>query len=399
MKSTIALVVLALPALGSVPGTVISYRYDAAGRLTNVNYGGTSSTTYAYDKNGSLLSRTNAVAPLPPFAANYAGSISNLDPSVTNTGAVALKLLPTGAFSGKLVLGGKTFPFKGTFADDGTSAPIVITRKLPLANLTLSLALDVAGGTNQITGTITDGTFTSDITLDRAAYDKKSNPVPGGIAGNYTVQLRPTQALGPQGFGYGTAKVDTGGGVKFAGVLGDNTKISQSATISSAGTWAFHLPLYKSGGILSGLVTFASDPGGSDFAGVLDWQKPATTGPLYPDAFATEVNLIGSRYVIPPKGQPVLDFAAGLGNARLLTLGSAPLDKLITLDVANKFIVPADAAKLKLTLTVPTGIFLGSYVNGGSTFKIGGVLFHEQNLGGGMVIGPAATAPATITQP
>ena len=111
------------------------------------------------------------------------------------------------------------------------------------------------------------------------------------------------------------------------------------------------------------------------------------------------MNFIGSRYVIPPKGQPVLDFAAGLGNARLLTLGSAPLDKLITLDVANKFIVPADAAKLKLTLTVPTGIFLGSYVNGGSTFKIGGVLFHEQNLGGGMFIGPAATAPATITQP
>ena len=45
MKTLLALTALTLPASASSPGTVISYRYDAAGRLTNVNYGGTSSTT------------------------------------------------------------------------------------------------------------------------------------------------------------------------------------------------------------------------------------------------------------------------------------------------------------------------------------------------------------------
>lgn len=397
MKTLIALLTaLPLPASAAV----ISYRYDAAGRLTGVNYGGTSSTTYAYDKNGSLLSRVNAVAPLPPLAANYAGLITNASPAVGDTGTISLKLLPTGAFTGKLVLGGKTFTFKGTFADDGTTAPIVITRKAPLANLTLNLTLDVTGGTNRVTGNIEDGAFTSQVAMDRAAFDAKS-PVPGGVAGAYTVLFNPTSAGAgiPQGHGFGVAKVSASGVVTITASLADGSKLAGSGGVNSAHIWPLYHSLYKGGGFLAGAVTFASDPGTSDFAGTLDWQKPATTGALHPGAFATQLDFIGSKYVAPPKGQRVLDFAAGADNARLLTLGTAPLDELVTLDAANKFIVPSDPSKLKLKLTAPTGIFLGSYVNGGATLKIGGVIFQEQNIGGGMVTGGTFTAPATITQP
>ena len=54
---------------------VISYSYDAAGRLTRVNYGGFVNTTYKYDANGNLLSRVNSTAPLPLAAARYLGLI------------------------------------------------------------------------------------------------------------------------------------------------------------------------------------------------------------------------------------------------------------------------------------------------------------------------------------
>ena len=53
---------------------VLSYQYDATGRLAGVNYGGVSNTTYTYDKNGSLLARINAANPLPPLAARPRGS-------------------------------------------------------------------------------------------------------------------------------------------------------------------------------------------------------------------------------------------------------------------------------------------------------------------------------------
>lgn len=397
--SILLLAALVLPASASV----ISYNYDAAGRLTGVNYGGTSSTAFAYDKNGSLLSRVNTIAPLPPLAAGYTGLITNATPTTANTGTISLKLLPTGAFTGKLVIGGKTLTFKGTFAADGTTPDIVITRKAPLANLTLHLVLDITGGTNSIAGTITDGAFTSQVALDRAAFDKKHNPVPGGIVGSYTVLFQPTSTGAgiPQGHGYGTVKVDAAGAIKLTAALADGAKITQSATLSSAGTWPFYLLMYKGGGQLAGEITFASDPGTSDFAGALDWRKPATTGALYPGAFVTMLDVVGSKYAVPPKGIRVLDFTATASNARVTAsaTGITTLNKLVTLEATNKFTVSADATKLKLTLTTNTGIFLGSYLDGTATRKFGGVVFQEQNIGGGFVTGSAATGPTVIAQP
>jgi hypothetical protein len=88
-------------------------------------------------------------------------------------------------------------------------------------------------------------------------------------------------------------------------------------------------------------------------------------------------------------------------NARVTASATriTPLDKLVTLDAANKFLIPADATKLKLTLAAPTGLFLGSYVGGTGTHKFGGVVFQEQGIGSGFVTGPAETGPAVIAKP
>lgn len=221
---TALLTALALPASAAV----LTYNYDAAGRLTGVNYGGTSNTAYTYNAGGSLLSRISTLAPLPPLAAGYTGLITNVTPSATNTGTITLKVLPSGAFSGKLLLGGTSFPIKGTFATDGTTPDLTLSRKAPLTSLTLHLVLDVTGGTNRITGNLTDGTFTSALVLDRAAYDKKANPLPTGLVGAYTMLFQSTEvsATVPQGTGYGTVKVDAAGVVKLTASLADGTKLT-----------------------------------------------------------------------------------------------------------------------------------------------------------------------------
>src|SRR5262245_44218154 len=41
-----------------IQAAAVSYSYDAAGRLTKIDYGSAGVITYAYDKAGNLLSRT-----------------------------------------------------------------------------------------------------------------------------------------------------------------------------------------------------------------------------------------------------------------------------------------------------------------------------------------------------
>ena len=382
MKTAIVLSA-ALAAALPVSAAVLSYSYDPAGRLTRVNYGGTSHTAYGYDKNGNRLSHVDTTNPLPPLAANYTGLITNATPAVGNTGLVTLKLGPTGAFTGKFTFGGKSHGFSGTFAADGSTPAIVV------AGFTLTLALDVAGGTQQVTGTITDGAFTSAVVLDRARFDKKTNPLPAGLASKYTMLFQATEATPgiPQGDGFATLTLDAAGSLRAAGSLADGSKISQGTVLAGGAVWPLFIPLYNNAGYLAGSVVFAGNPGASDFAGTPDWVKPATTGPLHPGAFTTELALIGSKYDPPAKGQRALDLTAAVPNATFTADLALPLALDVTLDTKNKFLIPAGPAKLKLTLAAPTGLLSGSFLDGATTRKFGGVLFQEQNAGAGFFPG------------
>jgi YD repeat-containing protein len=45
----------------------VNYTYDAAGRLTQVNYGNGTVVTYTYDAAGNLLSRSTQTSSYPAF--------------------------------------------------------------------------------------------------------------------------------------------------------------------------------------------------------------------------------------------------------------------------------------------------------------------------------------------
>lgn len=373
----------------------ISYSYDAAGRMTAVNYDSASRTAYGYDKNGSLLARvstvTPALTPPPHLAATFNGLISNGAPEAGNSGIITLKLLANGSYSGKLTVGAVTISFKGSFAADGGTDTIPITGKPPLTSL--DITLDVLGPVPRITGTLSGTGFDSDIAMEAALYNSKALPLPAGFIGKYTALFTPTENTPgiPQGDGYAIVNVKNNGAVSLAGKLADNSKITQGSLIHGANVWPLFVSLNKKAGFISGQVAFATDPGVSDFTGGLSWLKPATSGLFHPDEFDTVLDFAGARYLPPLKGQSALLLASTTPNTVFTASGGGlavdPLVRGITLDSKNKFVIPPHTSALKLSLASATGLFSGSFKDGAATRAFGGVILQSLNMGSGFFTG------------
>ena len=363
----------------------LTYNYDAAGRLTRVNYGGTINTAYTYDPNGNLLSRINSTEPLPLVVGEYFGLITNATPGIANEGVLSLQLSASGAFTGKLTIGGKTYSFRGTFAEDGSTAPIVIQRKGGLPSLTLMLAVDVSDPALQITGTLTDGTFTSQVALDRALFGK-SNPAPANLIGKYTAFFRATSnAAGiPQGTGFARVSVNPSGSVRATGVLADGSKFSQGTPLTGDGTWPFFAALYKKKGLLAGFIEFGLAPNDGEFTGTLDWVRPAGGRGPFASGFNTELDFSAAHYVAPPRGQRALDLPNTSPNARFNAPG---ITRPVTLTAENKIIVAEpNPEKLTLKLKVKSGLLKGRITVDGKARKLSGILQLEQNEGAGFFL-------------
>jgi hypothetical protein len=306
---------------------------------------------------------------------------------------------------------------------------MTLKRKAPLGDLTLSdLRLDVGGGSDSLTGIITDGAAPfATIGADRALYTSKKNPipplmnVPATLIGKYTVLFDEPLAPGlpvakvPHGDGYAVLSVSKTGVAKFSGRLADGTKVSGASALSKLNFWPLWSRFEKGRGALAGPVHFQTLGGANptshlDGLGLL-WFKPANAKAArfqngWPAGITTD--LLGSTYRVPPKESadsvlPGLEFLANDadGNARLtLTGGGFPaLDKALAISAKNKVLVHTQAAdKLKVSLTKTSGLFKGSVVPPGATkpLKFQGVLFQDQKFGSGYFLGPVEAGAVSI---
>ncbi len=411
IMKTLLLTLLAVISLSAHAARIqVGYTYDAAGRMTAVNYNGTSRTAYSYDKNGSLLSRVSTVTPVatppPHLAGTFNGLITNNNPTASNIGSITLKLMNTGAFSGKFILQGVSISFAGAFTEDGTlpTLHIIIDRVAPLTDFLLGLTLDVLSGVPRITGTL-DGSGinpSSQIALDPALYNTTTNLLPGGLVGKYTALFMPEApavASAPQSSGYATIVITNTGAVTLAGKLANNVAITHSSQIVGVASWPLFVPLHTNAGYIAGNVFFNSTPGVSDFEGSIAWLKPLTVGGIHTAEFTTRLALIGSRYDAPLTGQRALNLLGIVPNATFNATGgnlAAPISRNITLNTTNVFVIPVDAVALKLTLTATSGLFTGSFKDGIITRTVGGVLFQEGNFGAGFFPGTSVSGMTVI---
>jgi len=176
-----------------------------------------------------------------PFTTDLTGSYAGLIKAATgttaaksNTGLFTASLASTGSFSGKVNLDGVAKSVSGTFNPNTGNCTVSVLNGA--TTWSLSLHLDLTGGTDRITGTLTQVTGgipgdVSDVTAERAAFSALAT-VPVANRGTYTVVLpaRPSQTdnsvVYPLGDGVGQLTVVANGTVSLKATLADGRAIT-----------------------------------------------------------------------------------------------------------------------------------------------------------------------------
>jgi hypothetical protein len=228
--------------------------------------------------------------PWTPVAAKYNGLFyESSGVEFGRSGSLSINTSKQGKYSGKASLGGKSVSFHGTFDSNGGGTSAVSSK----SDGTLTFNLQASADNNFISGTIDGDGWGADFTADRELFSKKSNPAP--FAGTYNITFpgpNDGDPAHPQNDGSGTVTINTSGQVKFKGVLGDGTKVSESSFVSIGGDWPFYIPLYNKGGQILGWLNF---DGSGNVGGQTSWIKlPNDHTKSFPDGFQLNPTATGS---------------------------------------------------------------------------------------------------------
>lgn len=315
-------------------------------------------------------------------------------------GLLKVKLTGTGAFTARLRMDGQVVRVAGSFDGNGDAA---IAARLANGRLiTAALHFDSSAGAPRITGTVSDGSFAASASLNATAkIANGSSP----NTGRYTVVFPAQAGTGsgtPDGDGFAALVVTANGSARLAGRLADDTPFSASGIVSESGALDYYIPLYDSAGLLTGTLNFRPLPV-SDLDGPVFWSRPAQPGaPLYPAGFEVEGEALGSAYIPPADGQPVLAVPV-LENNTTLSLGDGnlpdPVVQPATLRADNRVAVTAPGVPgTVLTIRTNSGKFKGVFTHpatGGPT-RFHGIIFQKQNTGFGYFVGPSRSGYTTF---
>jgi len=315
----------------------------------------------------------------------------------TNSGFIALSLTSRGMFSGFVQLGLKRTAISGRFDINGNAQVTVLRRNLN--PLTINLQLISDENTNVISGSVSDGVWIAPLNAYRAVFNAKTNPAP--VAGRYTLAMagQPGSTDVPGGDSWGVLTINPGGMIVFSGFLSDNTKISQTIAISQEGNWPLYVPLYGKQGLISGWLAFTSvNSATGSIAGNVVWFKPEVPGAkYYPGGFRVSSEAIGSSYVRPVGGGPILD----LGNNAVVSFtGGDLIDSVvnpIAIDALNR-VTNLGTNAMNLSFSVTNGVFRGNVTdpNSGQLFPVRGVVLQNENSGAGYFLGPTQSGEVRL---
>jgi hypothetical protein len=306
---------------------------------------------------------------------------SSGDPQHTS-GLATITVSAKGKLSGKLTIGAQKVSMSGQFDSEG-NAQITVRRQFS-GPLSVALHVDLSGDSDQINGSISDGSFNAELIANLNIFNF-ANPAPQ--AGQYTIVLPgiSDDSNAPDGSGYATVSVDRMGKIKLSGSLADGTKISQSSVVSRDGTWPFYVPLYAGGGSLLSWLNFS---GADGVAGEVTWIRPGlNAAKYYPGGFTIQLAATGSRYTRPTGNGTILNF----DQAQLSLTGgdlSQDVSDQFQLTAGNR-IVNLGPAKLILTFSAANGSFSGklSDPSTATTASFRGVVLQDRNFGTGYFLG------------
>lgn len=330
-------------------------------------------------------------APAPPFVPT-AGSYNGLffetnGVQVPSSGSLSAAVTGRGKYTGTLQLGSSRYSISGTFDPFGVASNH-ISRGRSVSPLKLLMRMDTADN-SRILGTVSDGTWLAALDAERSLWSTSTNPAP--FAGKYTLLFpgagNPTDTTQPQGDGFGSLTVSTSGKITFSGLLADNTAFTQTTTASENWQWPLYASVYSRKGHVLGWLDFAGSV--PELGGEFNWVKLTNaTTKFYPAGFIIQTNAIGSKYLAPAKGMPLLNFTNGI----LTLLGGNYFDtftSLATNTVASQLLYRG-TNKLSFTLNSPSsGLFKGSLVDPVSlkTISFKGAILQTQQVASGFLTG------------
>jgi endonuclease/exonuclease/phosphatase family metal-dependent hydrolase len=331
---------------GLAGGTLYCYNVDAVDNVGRVS-------TRSPDVCAQTFTKVEALA------GTYNGLLIQTNaPTFASSGSIRFVLGPAGTFAAKLILGGARSSFAGQFDALGHATTQIARRGL--AALRVVLQLDPASG-DQITGTISDGTFTSVLLADREVYSR-ANPCP--FAGTFSIVIEPPPGDNPtvpQGCGYGRLTVTKAGRGRVGGVLGDGARIRVTAPVSKHGTWPLYDLLYKNQGASVSWVTFATN---QTLDATVDWfRPPIPSAAFYPRGFTTNVAMVGNEYLPPtvygaPSASPDRRITLGGGNLAAIIVKS-----VYVYDMGDVVVLSPNGENLKIRLDPATGQLSGSFTH------------------------------------
>ncbi len=349
--------------------------------------------------------------PFTAAAGLYNGLFSETNVTHRTAGLFTMILSDKASYSGKLFLDGDVVSISGKFDLSGRSTKSFSrAATFGKSTLNLDLVLDWSTSSQQIFGTIGDGTWSSDLVGDRAPFSLTN--LDTNFVGKYSMLIPRTNfpAASPGGFGYGWTTNNSKGQVVLKGHLGDGSVISLSLPISKNGQWPFYAPLYKNTVIYTNGLTLAVATNKSSFRGMIlgwvnfinstsspiasvNWIKttvPATntwnTNYFYPAGFSNFVEIISSPYNPPLPGVRNLNFT----NATVVTAdgnlpGPVGWDASVT---SNNVVtvVMQGTNKMTLILNTQSGVISGKFPHSNNDYKstsFYGTVLQKQNYGSG----------------
>ena len=365
--------------------------------------GGVTSTgpELTFEMNSNLTLIAHFVPnPFIPVRGQFNGLFAELDEvRVGRAGFFSLAVTEPGSYSASVQLGGKKLSASGRF-DLAGRATNVITR--PGTNALTLIWWLLFDGSDQITGSVSDGVWTSPLLGDRAVPGAATNvAAPGpytmvlpGAPSPAALQAASMTPLGdpPEGDSHGTATVDARGALTLKGSFAEKLAVTQKVPLSKQGHWPLHVSLYAGQGLLLGWINFA-DEELNDFRGDVTWIKPPLPRAKHHVAGFIHTNLLtGSRYTAPTGA---LDRIVALTDGGvILSGGNLPqaLTNRVTLGPGNN-VTNVGPLPLSLKFKLPSGQMSGSFTPPGSSQAVTftGVVLEKAGVGSGYFLGTNAS--------
>ena len=190
--------------------------------------------------------------PITDGRGHYTGLFDSGAAGAPKPGIANVAVTRKGRFTGTIRYEGRSYRLIGKFDAKGYFAGLAWGRGD--AKLAVSLQLDLAGETEKMTGTITDGEKKTDFLADRAGVPENT-----GVTHQVRREVEIAQTTpGGDRAGQGIVRVQPTGTVRLVGKLSDGTPISSGGQLSKRGLWPYLIaPRKTNADEVSGVISLS----------------------------------------------------------------------------------------------------------------------------------------------